>query len=146
VQVVVEIENVEGNHAVWLSVGGERMALSKLALGEQARVTIKHQAFSLGDLVKALIRYDSDDLKLAYDERGQLEIGRYLSSPRMLVLVVAPEPAGVARIRAEAHLETLENRLSGADRRLSRHRHLRVAETWEDFQALASDFEPQIVY
>ena len=65
-------------------------------------------------------------------------------SPRMLL--VAPEPKGVARTGAGAHGEALENMLSAADSRLSRNQHLWVAETWEAFKTLVSDVEPEVVY
>ena len=65
-------------------------------------------------------------------------------SPR--TLVVAPQPVGVERTRAESHLEELENELSARDHLLSEGCHLRIVYTWEDFTQAVQEFEPQVVY
>jgi len=56
----------------------EAVDLGNLQLKPDNQVTIKGQSYSLAQLVKALIQYDENDLKRAFDERGQLEIGQYL--------------------------------------------------------------------
>jgi CHAT domain len=52
--------------------------LTNLQLGPQSTVDIKGQAYTLAALVQALIGYQPDDLQMVYDERGQLQVGRYL--------------------------------------------------------------------
>ena len=52
--------------------------LAQLQLGPEAEIDIKGQAYRLDALVDALIGYHANDLQTAYDERGQLEIGRHL--------------------------------------------------------------------
>lgn len=52
--------------------------LSNLKLGEDIPISIKGVSYKIGDLIRALIGYDQGDLQLAFDERGQFEIGRYL--------------------------------------------------------------------
>lgn len=53
-------------------------SLPHLQLHPQAEVRIKSKLHTLGILVQALIGYQPDDLREAYDERGQLELGQYL--------------------------------------------------------------------
>lgn len=186
--------------------------LHELQLGPEAEVHIKEQAYALGALVRALIAYQPEDLKIAFEERGQLEIGQYLyrqifgdtlpstlrgsqdehvelriitddehlarlpwvllahrgaflsmtgwsialardphprdcelpASPKLLI--IAPEPAGIASTRANRHLENLEQRLSQYDPRLCLGEHLRIAHTWEQFRKLLKDFQPHAVY
>ncbi len=65
-------------------------------------------------------------------------------SPR--ILVVAPQPTGVAPTQAKPHLEKLEELLSGADPRHSWERNLRRIETWEAFTQAVTEFRPQVVY
>lgn len=65
-------------------------------------------------------------------------------SPRMLV--IAPEPEGVAPTRAPAHLEKLEQHFSAQDHRLAWGKNLQLAHTWEEFTRLLKEFEPHIVY
>ncbi len=67
-------------------------------------------------------------------------------SPSPRILVVAPQPTGVATTQAEPHLEKLEELLSGADPRHSWGRNLRRVETWETFTQTVTEFQPQIVY
>src|SRR5262245_29722146 len=80
VQCIVEITSRDGQYDGQLSFGDLRHTrrLTNLQLGPQATVDIKGKAFTLAALVQALIGYQSDDLQTAYDERGQLELGRYL--------------------------------------------------------------------
>lgn len=49
-----------------------------ISLSPEAKVIIKGKPFSLAQLLNALFQYQESDLKLAYDERGQLELGQYL--------------------------------------------------------------------
>lgn len=52
--------------------------LPHLQLHPQAEVQIKGKPYSLGVLMQALTGYHPEDLRVAYDERGQLELGQYL--------------------------------------------------------------------
>ncbi len=52
--------------------------LSDLQLGPKVVITIKGQSYSLESLTNALIAYHENDLKLAFDDRGQWEIGQHL--------------------------------------------------------------------
>ncbi|MCP4110227.1 MAG: hypothetical protein GY749_32680 [Desulfobacteraceae bacterium] len=65
-------------------------------------------------------------------------------SPR--ILVIAPQPANIAKTHAGIHLENLENLLSAKDHLLSLGKNLRLALTWEEFTELAKTFKPQIIY
>ena len=210
----VEIKNANGRYTGAIHQGNPAIArpLPDLKLGPDDELVIKDRAYPLGALVQALITYQARDLKIAYEERGQLEIGRHLYRqifgdlhpstfqsegdegvdvrivsgdehiarlpwvllaheglfmsasgwsvslarasrvqdctlpPRPKMLVVAPEPEGVAKTRAKSHLETLEYRLSLHDHHLSLGDHLRVATTWERFRQLLGEFNPHIVY
>lgn len=53
-------------------------SLPALKLSPDDEVTIKEQTYSLGELVQALIKFNRTDLEIAFEERGQLEIGHYL--------------------------------------------------------------------
>lgn len=77
---VVEIESHAGKYHGNLHQGDPANArrLTDLQLGPDATVTIKGTSYRLGKLIEALIRYNKDDLDLVYDERGQVELGRYL--------------------------------------------------------------------
>lgn len=211
---IVTIHRQEDAYRGHLSQGESLQAreLTDLQLGPQARINIRGKPYTLEALIQALISYRQDDLRLAYDERGQLDIGRHLytqifgpsgpvsfpqqddpgidlrivtedehiarlpwvllnngsvflgttgwsmalarrspegiyelpPSPRLLI--VAPQPAGVAATRAETHLETLENLLSAADPRHVRGQALRVVETWEAFTQAVAVFQPDVVY
>jgi hypothetical protein len=50
----------------------------RISLAPTDKITIKEKQFPLSQLIDALIQYKDSDLKLAYDERGQLAIGQYL--------------------------------------------------------------------
>lgn len=52
--------------------------IADLQLGPDTEIAIKGQPYRLDALVDALIGYHANDLQTAYDERGQLEIGRHL--------------------------------------------------------------------
>lgn len=77
---VVEIDYQEGHYQARVHTGNASQArvLPDLQLGPQATVTIKGTAYPLGTLIQALISHRPEDIQQAYDERGQLEIGRYL--------------------------------------------------------------------
>ncbi|MCP4105959.1 MAG: CHAT domain-containing protein [Desulfobacteraceae bacterium] len=49
-----------------------------LKLSPNDKVTIKGNPYTLEQLIEALIQYQENDLKLVYDERGQMEFGQYL--------------------------------------------------------------------
>jgi len=49
-----------------------------LSLSPEANVSIKGKPYTLAKLLTALFQYQEGDLRLAYDERGQLELGQYL--------------------------------------------------------------------
>ncbi len=49
-----------------------------LKLAPNDKVRIKDKSYMLGKLVEALIQSRTEDLEIAYDERGQLELGQYL--------------------------------------------------------------------
>ncbi|AUB82756.1 hypothetical protein [Candidatus Thiodictyon syntrophicum] len=47
-------------------------------LGPVEAIPLKGGARTLGNLVRVLVDYETDDLAQAFDERGQLEIGSWL--------------------------------------------------------------------
>ena len=57
---------------------GTECIIGRLELMQESQVTVKGQIYSLGQIVNALVTYNKDDIKKAFDERGQLEIGHYL--------------------------------------------------------------------
>ncbi|MBI1925883.1 hypothetical protein HYR99_16735 [Candidatus Poribacteria bacterium] len=67
-------------------------------------------------------------------------------SPSPRLLVIAPQPVGVQRTRAESHIENLQNEVFVQDGRLYEGHHLKVVDKWEDFVKQAEQFEPEIVY
>lgn len=230
-QFVVEIKNHNGHYHGTLHQGNPAFgrALSGLQLHADAQIIIKGEECKLGELVQTLIDHQADELTFAFDERGQLEIGRHLyrqifaadneaksdlranvfekakppfaqaglyppeaidlriitddehlarlpwvlladkgiflttagwtitlstktatrdcelpPSPRMLI--IAPQPHGVAPTRAQTHFEKLESHFSAQDHRLALGKNLKLAHTWEEFTQLAKEFEPHIVY
>jgi hypothetical protein len=54
--------------------------------------------------------------------------------PSPQLLVIMPQPVGVAETQAEAHLEELQEMLSRADHHFYRNQHLHLASTWEECQ------------
>lgn len=210
----VEIINENGDYRGSIHQGNPTIArpLNDLLLQPEAEVSIKGQPYKIGDLVQALIDYKPEDIRIAFEERGQLEIGQYLYArvfgktphtelkrsadeqvdlrivtgdehiarlpwvllaqqgiflsaagwsvsisrrsavsdcelpPEPRMLIIAPEPAGVEKTRAAAHLDTLEYRLSTFDFRLSRDYNIKTAQTWEEFRRLLQTFKPHIIY
>ncbi|MFQ5632585.1 MAG: hypothetical protein ACE5I1_27775, partial [bacterium] len=69
---------------------------------------------------------------------------RLPDKPKMLV--IAPEPAGMEKTKASAHLETLEYRLSLFDPHFTWDGHLKKVATWEDFREQLKVFTPDIIY
>jgi hypothetical protein len=66
--------------------------------------------------------------------------------PSPKILVAMPQPRGSESTGAEAHFEELEEKLSRADQRHTRGKHLRVAYTWDEFVRELDEFQPCIVY
>ncbi len=66
--------------------------------------------------------------------------------PSPKILIVAPQPVGAGKTRAEEHLEELERMLSQKDPLLTRGSRLREVNTWEEFLARGVAFEPDVVY
>lgn len=225
--VFIEINQNQEGYSGRIHQGTPEQAfpLPHLALGRTVQ-PVKDRDWTLDELLGAIIAYKADDIR-AFDERVQLDVGRYLyaqtlgrlpqvwqqqltrqtalelriltrdewivrlpwnlltdqhifrcatgwsvavcsrsgfmaytsgqetsgnrplvchlpPSPRLLI--VAPQPVGVAATHAGEHLEDLENLLSSHDPRLCSGNHLRIASTWEQFIQLAQDFKPQLVY
>ncbi len=78
----VEINKTGKDYTVSIHQGNPNKAriFSDASLGPEAEITIKNNNFKLDDLIQALIKYNSNDLELAFDERGQVETGQYLYS------------------------------------------------------------------
>ncbi len=76
----VEISKSQERYAGKIHQGNpsDATTLTDLKLGQNDLITIKDTAYKIGDLMHALISYDTKDLRMAFDDRGQLEIGRYL--------------------------------------------------------------------
>lgn len=66
--------------------------------------------------------------------------------PRPKILVAIPQPDGAPETRAEAHLEDLELLLSSADHHFERGKHMQIATTWDEFQRLVKEFQPDLLY
>ena len=66
--------------------------------------------------------------------------------PEPRLLLVMPEPAGVAPTQAEPHLEELETCLSAGLPTLRRGHQLQVARTWDEFVQQCREFRPELVY
>ena len=210
----VEITKTGNDYQAALYQDGRAIAARQRAvhLGPQAEINIKGEPHTLGAIVQAIIDYGSINSQTFFDERAQLEIGRYLFAqifgeltprerqalhddkvdvrlvtaaehigrlpwalladdavflttagwsvslartmegkdlelpPSPKILIVAPEPEGIPATNAAAHLEKLEDLLSGADQRHQQGRNLRVVKTWEEFKAAAAEFQPHIIY
>lgn len=78
--------------------------------------------------------------------RPEVKLQQCALPPNPRMLVIAPEPAGVSRTRAEAHMEELERRLSISDHHLRMGDHLRMVTNWEEFRACLPEFRPQLLY
>ena len=76
----LEIHREEDRYTGYLRRPGQSIGdpLGELALGPRAEVEVKGRKFVLEELTRALILHRPDDLDLAFDERGQLEIGKVL--------------------------------------------------------------------
>jgi hypothetical protein len=77
---------------------------------------------------------------------GKLETCECLLPPSPRFLIIAPEPAGVAKTGAKDHIEELEDMLSSHDQLLSFGNKLKVAYTWEEFDEIVKDFQPELIY
>lgn len=71
-------KQANGYQAVIKQTGKQARQLDNLRLDENDGITIKKQSMSLGEIITALQTYDTDWLADWFDERGQLELGRYL--------------------------------------------------------------------
>lgn len=76
----VEITKNKGGYHGAIHQGRPAVArpLGPLQLTPDVQVPIKDKSYRLGDLVQALLDYQPEDLKIAFEERGQLEIGQFL--------------------------------------------------------------------
>lgn len=66
------------------------------------------------------------------------------SSPRILAII--PQPAGFTDTKARAHIEDMENLLSPHNHLFSQRHHLKVVNTWGDFNRKLNHFNPHILY
>ncbi|MCP4687125.1 MAG: hypothetical protein GY859_03685, partial [Desulfobacterales bacterium] len=66
--------------------------------------------------------------------------------PAPRILIVAPQPVGEEKTKAEAHLEELERMLSQKEPLLSRGNRLLAVYTWEEFKERIAGFKPDVVY
>ncbi len=62
------------------------------------------------------------------------------------IVIIAPEPAGMEKTRADSHLEDLEFRLSAHNQRFSTGYNIKVVASWEHFRDALYTFQPQIIY
>ena len=78
----VEIERQNRHYTGCIHQGNPAIArpLPQLKLRPDVEILIKGQAYRLGALVQALANYQPEQLAVAFDERGQMEIGHYLFS------------------------------------------------------------------
>jgi len=76
----VEIENQNGCYTGSIHHGNRIFIrpLPKLRLGLDEKILIKGRPCRLGDLVQVLLAHKPQEPDTIFDERGQLEIGRYL--------------------------------------------------------------------
>jgi hypothetical protein len=98
----IEIEETEGHYSGCLHYGDRESAvelLSPTALGQDARVKLKGHRYTLGELVERLVTFDDYFLHQVFDERGQLELGRYLYAQTIAALQDPPAPEEAARVR-----------------------------------------------
>ena len=77
----IEISKETNAYCGLIHQGNRRMAhaIDKMQLAPESTIKIKDQAYKLGNLIQAMLSYKKEDLAIAFDERGQLEIGRYLT-------------------------------------------------------------------
>ncbi|MCP4576281.1 MAG: toll/interleukin-1 receptor domain-containing protein, partial [Deltaproteobacteria bacterium] len=62
------------------------------------------------------------------------------------VLIVAPQPVGMAKTGAESHLEAIEDMLLRRKHGLIFGQHMEFVDTWEDFIEKLETFQAQILY
>jgi hypothetical protein len=103
----IEINEFEGHYKIAIHKGNpsEAVVLPSVVLGQNSEVSIKGVSYKLGQLLQALISYQPDDLKLAFDERGQLEIGQFLFT-KVLGGVGIMKDSLVAENRVEVRIVT----------------------------------------
>ncbi|MCP4699034.1 MAG: hypothetical protein GY862_19600 [Gammaproteobacteria bacterium] len=84
------------------------------------------------------------------DDDGMFRLHHSLQSvelpPAPRLLVIAPQPKGVADTEADTHLDALQARLSGGDRHLAWGKHLRRAADWDEFMRVLPEFRPHLIY
>lgn len=125
---IVEIKNHNGQYHGTIHQGNPAFghALPNLQLHPEAEIIIKGEACKLGDLVQTLIDHQADELAFAFDERGQLEIGRHLyqqifAEAKSGLHADALEKSANSRTQAGLHpSETIDLRIITDDEHLAR--------------------------
>jgi len=77
---------------------------------------------------------------------GKPPVGTVELPPSPHILILAPQPDGVAQTGSKAHLESLEELLSSVDRHHISGQHLNIVTHWSDFVDALPVFQPHIVY
>jgi hypothetical protein len=100
-QYFLEIDNKAGHYEGRIYQGDPASAypLPNLELGSTAQINIKGKTCTLGELIQALIAYESEILETFFDERGQLELGQYLYAQTLGCWQNAPDPRREADIQ-----------------------------------------------
>jgi len=76
----IEITERNGKYNGIIHQGNAAIArdLENLQIGPDAEIQIKENSYKMGALIETLIGYKQEDLKIAFEERGQLEIGQFM--------------------------------------------------------------------
>jgi hypothetical protein len=100
-QYFLEIDTNAGHYEGRIHQGDASSAhpLPQIKLGPNAQITIKDETHTLGELIRALIAFESKVLETVFDERGQLELGQYLYVQSLGHWQNAPDPRREADIR-----------------------------------------------
>lgn len=74
----LEIQNKQTHYETTLYKNGNKTGITESALGEKDMISIHTDVLDLGSLVNGIITYDEYTIRDILEERGQLEVGKYL--------------------------------------------------------------------
>ncbi|MDM8516713.1 CHAT domain-containing protein [Desulfobacterales bacterium HSG16] len=76
----IEIKKQDKKYQAAIHYNQNHIQIENLKLHPDDTLKIKGNEYPIKNLIKAMIKYDPKSLKIAYDERGQMEFGQYLFS------------------------------------------------------------------
>ena len=74
----LEIQNKQTHYETTLYKNGNETGKTESALSGKDKISIHTDVLDLGSLVNGIITYDEHTIRNILEERGQLEVGKYL--------------------------------------------------------------------